>query len=84
MSGNKDRNKRGAILSAVVIITILAVFVGCILFPLISEMAGIFFAAVLLLFYAGGIVAVIFGVIAALRQRLREIESGEEEEARKY
>ena len=84
MSGNKDRNKRGAILSAVVIITILAVFVGCILFPMISEMAGIFFAAMLLLFYAGGIIAVIFGVIAALRQRLREIENGEEEEAKKY
>ena len=84
MSGNKDRNKRGAILSAVVIITILAVFVGCILFPLISEMAGMFFAAMLLLFYTGSIIAVIFGIIAALRQRLQEIESGEEEEAKKY
>ena len=84
MSENKEKKKRASILCAVVIIALLAVFVGCILFPLISEMAGIFFAAVLLLFYAGGIVAVIFGVIAALRQRLREIESGEEEEAKKY
>ena len=84
MSENKEKKKRASILSAVFIITLLAVFVGCILFPLISEMAGFFFAAMLLLFYAGGIVAVIFGVIAALRQRLREIESGEEEEARKY
>ena len=32
----------------------------------------------------GGIIAVIFGILAALRQRLKEIESGEEEEARKY
>ena len=84
MSESKEKKKRASTLSAVVIITLLAVFVGCILFPLISEMAGIFFAAVLLLFYAGGIIAVIFGVIAALKQRLREIESGEEEEARKY
>ena len=84
MSGNKDSKKRSAILSALVIITILAVFVGCILFPLIHEMTGIFFAVMLLLIYAGGIVAVIFGVIAALNQRLREIEGGEEEEARKY
>ena len=84
MSGSKENKKRASILSAVVIITLLAAFVGCILFPLLSEMAGIFFASVLLLFYVGGIVAVIFGVIAALRQRLREIESGEEEEARKY
>ena len=84
MSGNKDSKKRSAILSALVIITILAVFVGCILFPLIHEMTGILFAVMLLLIYAGGIVAVIFGVIAALNQRLREIEGGEEEEARKY
>lgn len=84
MSGNKDNKKRGAIVSAVVIITILAVFVGFIIFPLLNEMAGIFFAAMLLLLYGGGIIAVIFGVIAALRQRLEEIERGEEEEAKKY
>ena len=84
MSGNKEDKKRGSILSAVVIISILAVFVGFILFPLISEMGGILFATVILLLYAGGIVAVIFGVIAALRQRLEEIEGGEEEEAKKY
>ena len=84
MSGSKENKKRGSILSAAVIISLLAVFVGCILFPLINEMAGMFFAAVLLLFYAGGIIAVIFGVIAALRQRLEEIERGEEEEAKKY
>lgn len=84
MSIEKDNKKRGSILSAVVIITILAVFVGCILFPLLSEMAGMFFAVMLLLVYGGVIVAVIVGVIAALRQRLREIEDGEEEEAKKY
>ena len=84
MSGNKEDKKRGSILSAVVIISILAVFVGFILFPLISEMGGMLFAAVILLLYAGGIVAVIFGIIAALRQRLEEIEGGEEEEAKKY
>ena len=84
MSGNKEDKKRGSIFSAVVIISILAVFVGFILFPLISEMGGILFAAVILLLYAGGIVAVIFGIIAALRQRLEEIEGGEEEEAKKY
>ena len=49
-----------------------------------TQLLAVFFAAVLLLFYAGGIIAVIFGVIAALRQRLEEIERGEEEEAKKY
>ena len=84
MSNSKDNQKRASILSAVVIIAVLAVFVGFILFPLISEMGGLFFAVMILLVYAGGIVAVIFGILAALRQRLREIESGEEEEAKQY
>ena len=84
MSRNKEEKKRGAVISAVVIITMLAVFVGCILFPLISEMGGVFFAVMLLMLYIAGILAVIFGIIAALKQRLEEIESGEEEEAKKY
>ena len=84
MSDSKENKKRASILSAVVIIAVLAVFVGFILFPLVSEMGGLFFAVMILLVYAGGIVAVIFGILAALRQRLREIESGEEEEAKQY
>ena len=84
MSNSKDNQKRASILIAVVIIAVLAVFVGFILFPLISEMGGLFFAVMILLVYAGGIVAVILGILAALRQRLREIESGEEEEAKQY
>ena len=84
MPETKETKKRASIRSAVVIIAILAVFVGFILFPLISEMGGMLFAVAILLLYAGGIVAVIFGVIAALRQRLQEIEGGEEEEAKKY
>ena len=84
MSRNKEDKKRGAVISAVIIITLLAVFVGCILFPLISEMGGVFFAVMLLMLYIAGILAVIFGILAALKQRLDEIESGEEEEAKKY
>ena len=84
MSRNKEDKKRGAVISAVIIIVVLAVFVGFILFPLISEMGGVFFAVMLLMLYVGGILAVIFGILAALKQRLEEIEGGEEEEARKY
>ena len=84
MSRNQNDKKRGAVISAVIIISILAVFVGFILFPLISEMGGMLFAVILLMLYIAGILAVIFGVIAALKERLKEIESGEEEEARKY
>ena len=84
MSQEKNRKKRASILSAVVIISILAIFVGCILLPLIGEVAGMFFAIMILLLYAGCIIAVIVGIVAALNQRLREIEGGEEEEAQKY
>ena len=59
MSQTKKDKKRASILSAVVIISILAVFVGFILFPLVSEMGGMLFAVAILLLYAGGIVAVI-------------------------
>ena len=84
MPETKETKKRASIRSAVVVIAILAVFVGFILFPLISEMGGMLFAVMVLLLYAGGIVAVIFGILAALKQRLEELESGEEEEAKKY
>ena len=84
MSRSKEDKKRGAVISAVIIITMLAVFVGFILFPLVSEMGGVFFAVMLLMLYIGGILAVIFGILADLKQRLEEIESGEEEEAKKY
>ena len=84
MSRNKEDKKRGAVISAVILIVVLAVFVGFILFPLISEMGGVFFAVMLLMLYVGGILAVIFGILAALKQRLEDIEGGEEEEAKKY
>ena len=63
---------------------VLGIFLGMILMPLISELAGALFAVGFLLVYGGVIIAVIVGVIVALNQRLREIESGEEEEAKKY
>ena len=84
MSETKKDKKQASIVSAVIIIVLLAMFVGFILFPLISEMGGVFFAVMLLMLYVAGILAVIFGVIAALKERLKEIESGEEEEAKKY
>lgn len=46
-----------------------------------AEMAG---PVVILILYALVLLAVIVGVVIALIQRLREIERGEEEDARKY
>ena len=84
MSQSKKDKKRASILSAAVIIAILAVFVGLVLFPLVSEVGGMIFAVAILVIYALVILAVIFAIIAALKQRLEEIEGGEEEEAKKY
>lgn len=84
MNNDKNQKKRGPILCAVVVIAVLGIFLGTILMPLISELAGALFAVGFLLVYGGVIIAVIVGVIVALNQRLREIESGEEEEAKKY
>lgn len=65
-------------------IGLLAAYLAVILFALIGEAHGELFALIFLLLYGGLIVAVVFGVIAALRQRLKEIEGGEEEDAKKY
>lgn len=80
----KRSKKKAPIICAVIVIAFLGIFLATILFPLVGEVAGEALAVGFLLIYGGVIVAVIIGVIAALRQRLREIEGGEEEDARKY
>ena len=67
-----------------VVIAFLGVLLGAILLPLLRVGSGDGAAAVILLLYALVILAVIVGVVVALRQRLREIDGGEEDEARKY
>lgn len=78
------KKKHGSIVSAAVIIGLLGVFLAVFLFPLIGDVYGEAAAVGFLLIYAVVIIAVIVGVIVALGQRLREIESGEEDEAKKY
>ena len=84
MSNDNHNKKRGSILCAAVVIAVLGILLGFILMPLVNELAGALFAVGFLLVYGGVIIAVIAGVIVALNQRLREIDSGEEEEAKKY
>ena len=69
---------------ATIVIGLLAAYLAVNLFALIGETHGELFALIFLLLYGRLIVAVVFGVIAALRQRLKEIEGGEEEDAKKY
>ena len=81
---NNKTKKRAAIWCAAVIIAALGVFLAAFLLPLLGELFGLWIAVGVLLLYGSMTVAVIVGVIVALRQRLKEIESGEEEEAKKY
>lgn len=80
----KNRKKKAPIICAAVIIGLLLIFLATILFPLIGAAYGELLAVGFLLVYGCFIVAVIVGVLVALRQRIREIEGGEEEDARRY
>ncbi len=83
-NGTKNSKKNAPIICAAVVIGLLGIFLATILFPLIGEVYGQLLAVGFLAIYGGVIVAVILGVLAALRQRLKEIEGGEEEDAKKY
>ena len=65
----KHKKKKAPIICAAIVIGLLAAYLAVILFALIGEAHGELFALIFLLLYGGLIVAVVFGVIAALRQR---------------
>ena len=81
---NINKKKKAAIICAVVIIAGLGLYLAVDLFLLSGEGFNAPAAAGLLLIYGAVIFAVIIGVIIALRQRLKELDDGEEEEAKKY
>ena len=67
----------------------MVVILGLVLLSLLTALEetavfGIHLATAFLVVYALVVLAMILGVIAALRQRLRELKGGEEEEAKKY
>ena len=88
MPNNSDRRKKriGYIMAALfVLFYILPLVIGSVFAAVTFIRSGACFAAILfLLIYGvlGGAVTV--GVILALRQRLREIEGGEEDDAAQY
>ena len=86
MPNNSDRRRKkiAPLLCAGGAILVLGVYLGALLLPLLAEVGGHFLAAAFLVLYALVVLAMIGGVIAAMVQRLREIERGEEEDARKY
>ena len=88
MPNNSDRRKKriGSIMAALfVLFYILPLVIGSVFAAVAFIRGGECFAAILfLLIYGvlGGAVTV--GVILALRQRLREIKGGEEDDASQY
>ena len=81
---DRRQKKRAPILCAAVLVLLLGVFLGMVLLPLLwmgRDTAGV---VTILLIYALAVAAVMAGVLAALRQRLREIDKGEEDEAKQY
>ena len=75
--------KRGAILSALVVVAFFLVYLALLATAILEAPQDVIgWLAVVL---AGGIfVAMIVGVVLALSQRLKEIDNGEEEDAKKY
>ena len=81
---NTTDKKRGAIACAALGIGFFAVILAVILVPMVGEAYGDVMVWIFLLVYGGIILAIILGIAAALRQRLRELESGEEDDAKQY
>lgn len=79
---NTTKKKRGAVISAIVVIGFLLLYIGSLFFAMLTDME--WGAAAILGLYGLVILAVIGGVLLALRQRLREINKGEEADAEQY
>ncbi len=75
-----EKKKAGAVVAAVITCVVLLVLLAFIIFAFWSS-RGLAFP---LVFYAALLVCAIVGTIVALRLRFKEINSGEEDEARKY
>ena len=81
---NTTDKKRGATACAALGIGFFVVILAILLFSLVAETCADWVVWMVVLLYGAIILAVILGIAAALRQRLRELEKGEEEDARKY
>ena len=84
MRKNTDRKKLAAIICTLVVLAVLAVYLAVFLFAMRSEQAAPVVVWLFLAVYCLVIVAVMVGVFVALRQRLREIDKGEEADASQY
>lgn len=82
MMQDATEKKRGAKWAARIMIGVLVVYLCAFLAVVIMDWDWAAFG--IMVIYSVMILAVIAGITIALRQRLREIDSGEEEEAKQY
>ena len=80
----KNTKKLAPIACAAIVIVLLAMYIAVILFTLFTESLGDLIGIVVVVVATGIILAAIIGVLAALRQRMKEIDKGEEEDAKIY
>ena len=84
MTMEKKSKKRVAVIAALVVIALMTLYLVGILIPMVRETMGVGIAVTILVIYGAIILVSIVGVTLALKQRLKEIESGEEDEAKRY
>lgn len=80
----KNTKKLAPIACAAIVIVLLALYIAVILFTLFTESLGDLIGIVVVVVATGLILAAIIGILAALRQRMKEIDKGEEEDAKIY
>lgn len=79
----RKNTKRGAILSALVVVVFFLAYL-VLLATIVSKVPEDTIGLLAALFAGAIFLALIIGVLLALRRRLKEIDGGEEEAARKY
>lgn len=80
----EKKKKRGAWICAGIVVAFVLLYFGMTLLPLINDSFGDGLAIGFLLLYGLIIAVIVAGVLLALHMRLKEIEGGEEEDAKKY
>ena len=83
MQTNKKRKKIAPWIVALVFIVVFGTYIGFLIFAWMQT-SGVGAAGLLIGIYIAVLAAMIVGIIIALRQRLKEIDGGEEDEALQY
>ena len=83
MEDKRNRKKIAPWIVALVFIAFFGIYIGVLIFAQLQAREAPF-AVVLMGVYIVVLAAMIIGIILALRQRLKEIDGGEEDEALQY